>query len=223
MIRVLRVARRGALKARVAAAEQLYGVRSSAPRSCASRCSGSRSRPWFGRARPCDQDPSPARPLPPRPACGPWLGAGNNSRLSSTSSTPNSKNWSPRSLLPWSPCPGSGSTPPGSCWSPPATIPSGCAQRPPSRTGAAPPRSRRPQAAPTTTGRNRGGDRHANNTLWPIALVRMRCHPPTRAYVERRTNQGLSKPDIMRCLKRSIAREVYHHLTTHQPSHLPLA
>jgi transposase len=61
---------------------------------------------------------------------------------------------------------------------------------------------------------NRGGDRHANNALWRIALVRMRCHPPTRAYVERRTKQGLSKLDIMRCLKRYIAREVYHQLTT---------
>ena len=60
---------------------------------------------------------------------------------------------------------------------------------------------------------NRGGDRRANNALWRIALVRMRCHPPTRAYVERRTKQGLSKLDIMRCLKRYIAREVYHHLT----------
>jgi transposase len=60
---------------------------------------------------------------------------------------------------------------------------------------------------------NRGGDRHANNALWRIALVRMRCHPPTKAYVERRTKQGLSKLDIMRCLKRYIAREVYHHLT----------
>jgi transposase len=49
--------------------------------------------------------------------------------------------------------------------------------------------------------------------LWRIALVRMRCHPPTRAYVQRRTKQGLSKPDIMRCLKRYIAREVYHDLT----------
>ena len=46
---------------------------------------------------------------------------------------------------------------------------------------------------------NRGGDRQANNALWRIALVRMRCHPPTRAYVERRTKQGLSKLDIMRC------------------------
>jgi transposase len=60
---------------------------------------------------------------------------------------------------------------------------------------------------------NRGGDRHANHALWRIALVRMRCQPPTRAYVERRTNQGLSKLDIMRCLKRYIAREAYHHFT----------
>src|SRR4029453_14169321 len=60
---------------------------------------------------------------------------------------------------------------------------------------------------------NRGGDRQANHALWRITLVRMRCHPPTRAYVERRTKQGLSKLDIMRCLKRYIAREVYHHLT----------
>jgi transposase len=61
---------------------------------------------------------------------------------------------------------------------------------------------------------NRGGDRRANNALWRIALVRMRCHPPTRAYVERRTKQGLSKLDIMRCLKRYIAREIYQHLTS---------
>jgi transposase len=60
---------------------------------------------------------------------------------------------------------------------------------------------------------NRGGDRQANHALWRIALVRMHCHPPTRAYVERRTKQGLSKLDIMRCLKRYIAREVYSHLT----------
>ena len=61
---------------------------------------------------------------------------------------------------------------------------------------------------------NRGGDRHANNALGRIALVRMRCHPPTRAYVERRTKQGLSKLDIIRCLKRYIAREIYHQLTS---------
>lgn len=56
---------------------------------------------------------------------------------------------------------------------------------------------------------NRGGNRDANRALWVIALVRMRCEPRTRAYVERRTRQGLSKPEILRCLKRYIVREVF--------------
>jgi transposase len=61
---------------------------------------------------------------------------------------------------------------------------------------------------------NRGGDRTANNALWRIVLVRMRCDPRTRAYVERRTKEGRTKREIMRCLKRYVAREVWHVLTT---------
>jgi transposase len=57
MIRVLRVARRGAMKARVAAAEQLYGVLYSALKSSLSRCLGSRPRPWLASARRCGPDP----------------------------------------------------------------------------------------------------------------------------------------------------------------------
>lgn len=60
---------------------------------------------------------------------------------------------------------------------------------------------------------NRGGDRAANNALHMIALTRMRHDPRTRDYVARRTTQGLSKKDILRCLKRFIAREIYRHLT----------
>lgn len=56
---------------------------------------------------------------------------------------------------------------------------------------------------------NRGGDRHANSALWTIVRVRMVSHPPTRAYVERRTAEGLSKTEIMRCLKRYVARELF--------------
>ena len=56
---------------------------------------------------------------------------------------------------------------------------------------------------------NRGGDRHANSALWTIVLTRMSNHPPTRAYVERRTTEGLSKREIIRCLKRYVAREVF--------------
>jgi transposase len=59
---------------------------------------------------------------------------------------------------------------------------------------------------------NRGGDRQANAALWRIVMVRMVSHPPTRAYVERRTKEGRSKREIMRMLKRYVAREVYHHL-----------
>jgi transposase len=59
---------------------------------------------------------------------------------------------------------------------------------------------------------NRGGNREANHALWRIVITRMSSHPPTRAYVERRTKEGLSKKEIIRCLKRYVAREVYRHL-----------
>jgi transposase len=55
---------------------------------------------------------------------------------------------------------------------------------------------------------NRGGDRAANAALYRIALCRLRHDPATRAYVARRTATGKSKKDIIRCLKRYIAREV---------------
>jgi transposase len=59
---------------------------------------------------------------------------------------------------------------------------------------------------------NRGGNRLANHALWRIVLTRMSSDPRTRAYVERRTLEGRSKPEIMRVLKRYVAREVYRHL-----------
>lgn len=57
---------------------------------------------------------------------------------------------------------------------------------------------------------NRGGDRQANAAIYRIVLCRMRWDPRTRAYVTRRTAEGLSKKDIIRRLKRLIAREIYH-------------
>ena len=56
---------------------------------------------------------------------------------------------------------------------------------------------------------NRGGDRGANNALYTIALCRMRYEQRTRDYVDRRTKQGLTKKEIIRCLKRYIVRDVY--------------
>ncbi len=56
---------------------------------------------------------------------------------------------------------------------------------------------------------NRGGDRQANAALYRVVLCRMRWDPRTRAYVERRTQEGLSKKEIIRCLKRYVVRELY--------------
>ena len=56
---------------------------------------------------------------------------------------------------------------------------------------------------------NRGGNRQANAALFRIVVVRMRWHPATIAYLQRRTAEGLSKREIIRCLKRYVAREVY--------------
>ena len=60
---------------------------------------------------------------------------------------------------------------------------------------------------------NRGGNRQANAALHRIVLVRLRYHQPTKDYVERRTSEGKSKREIIRCLKRYVAREIYAALT----------
>jgi transposase len=65
---------------------------------------------------------------------------------------------------------------------------------------------------------NRGGDRQANSALWHIVITRMVCDQTTRDYIKRRTSDGLTKKEAIRCLKRHIAREVYHHLPHPQPA-----
>jgi transposase len=67
---------------------------------------------------------------------------------------------------------------------------------------------------------NRGGDRRANNALFHIALVRMRYDQRTRDYVQRRTAQGKGYYEILRSLKRFIAREVFTAITN-PPTDLP--
>jgi transposase len=72
-----------------------------------------------------------------------------------------------------------------------------------------------PAGSGKTNGRSRlnpGGDRQANHALWRIVFTRMGHHLPTQAYVERRLKEGKTKPEIIRCLKRYVAREAYHHL-----------
>jgi transposase len=69
---------------------------------------------------------------------------------------------------------------------------------------------------------NRGGDRQANAALYRIVMVRLRYHQPTKDYMARRLAQGKTKKEVIRCLKRYVAREVFaalhptgqHHHTT---------
>ncbi|MCX0276433.1 transposase [Nocardia zapadnayensis] len=61
---------------------------------------------------------------------------------------------------------------------------------------------------------NHGGHRQLNAAIYRTVIVRMRFHEPTIAYVARRTAEGKSKRDIIRCLKRYVIREVYHLVKT---------
>jgi transposase len=64
---------------------------------------------------------------------------------------------------------------------------------------------------------NRGGNRQANHALWRIVMVRLTCHQPTKDYAARRRAEGKNPRFIARCLKRYVAREVFHHLTHPEP------
>ena len=61
---------------------------------------------------------------------------------------------------------------------------------------------------------NRGGNREANRALYMVCLARMRRDQRTQEYVSRRTAEGKSRREIIRCLKRYIAREAYRVLIT---------
>ena len=67
---------------------------------------------------------------------------------------------------------------------------------------------------------NRGGDRQLNRALHTIVMIRERYHEPTKRYVTRRTAQGKSEREIRRCLKRTVARQLYRLLarTTAAPA-----
>ena len=72
-----------------------------------------------------------------------------------------------------------------------------------------------PAGSGKTSGRhrlNRGGDRQANAALYRIVLTRMSRDEQTRTYVARRRNEGKNTAEIMRCLKRYVARETFNHL-----------
>jgi len=72
-----------------------------------------------------------------------------------------------------------------------------------------------PAGSGKTSGRvrlNHGGDRQANAALYQIVLTRMSSDAETRNYVRRRRADGLSTREIMRCLKRYVARQTFKHL-----------
>lgn len=64
---------------------------------------------------------------------------------------------------------------------------------------------------------NRGGDRQANSALHLAVISRLRIDPATQAYAARKTAEGHSKLEIIRCLKRYLAREVSYPLNPGQP------
>jgi hypothetical protein len=100
---------------------------------------------------------------------------------------------------------------PASCWSPPDRTSSAFQRR--RLRGAV-----RRQPGPDLSGRrdrhrlNPVGDRDANRTLHMIAVVRLRYCQRTPTYAQRRITEGKTKPEIIRCLKRYIAREAFHAL-----------
>ena len=56
---------------------------------------------------------------------------------------------------------------------------------------------------------NRGGDRAANAALYRIVQSRLRCDQRTKDYLARRTREGKTRREIIRCLKRYVAREIF--------------
>jgi transposase len=213
MIRVLRVARRGALKARVAAAEQLYGVLYSAPEELRAPLLGLKTKALVRACAAMRPGPLTTPTAATKAALRILARRWQQLQAELTQLDRQLQDLVAAAAPTLVALPGVGVDTAGQLLVTAGDNP----QRLRSEAafahlcGAAP--------IPASSGRthrhrlNRGGDRQANNALWRIALVRMHCHPPTRAYVERRTKQGLSKLDIMRCLKRYIAREVYSHLT----------
>ena len=63
---------------------------------------------------------------------------------------------------------------------------------------------------------DRGGNRQINTTIHRIAVTRLRCHPETQAYIARKRAEGKSTKEAIRCLKRHLARRIWHLL---QPPH----
>src|SRR3954462_15712792 len=69
---------------------------------------------------------------------------------------------------------------------------------------------------------DRGGNRQINTTIHRIALTRARCHPETQDYIARRRSEGKTTREAMRCLKRPLARRIWHLLQPPSPTEISL-
>ena len=179
--------------------------------TCGRGSPGTRSPPWSASWRRCGPGPAAPSATPPASRCASWGGARSSSTGRSSGSTSSS-------------CPSS----------PPAPGPARPLRRRPGYRRAAAGRRRGPPGAAALGGRlgapvrRRPDPRLVRQDHPPPPQPRRRPagqprpvahrdhpdghHPPTRAYVERRTAEGLSKKEIIRCLKRYVAREVYPRL-----------
>jgi transposase len=210
-IRALRVARRGAVKARTAALNQLHGLLVSAPEQLRADLAGLRITELVGRCAGFRIDP--ARLLEPVVATRAALRAiarriqvlEEEIALADARLRPAVTTIAPRTAAIFGAGPDVAGQLLATAGDNPHRLRSEAALA--HLTGISP--------LPASSGRtdrhrlNRGGDRAANAAIHRIVLCRMRYHEPTRAYVDRRTAQGLSKREIMRCLKRYVVREVH--------------
>ena len=69
---------------------------------------------------------------------------------------------------------------------------------------------------------DRGGNRQINAALHRVAVTRARCHPETKAYIDRKRQEGKSTREAIRCLKRHLARRIRHLLQPPTPSEISL-
>jgi len=217
MIRVLRVARRGAMKARIQAGAQIDALILTAPEQVRAPLRKLTSKQQIRACAALRPGRSATRPRPSRPRSGFWAAAGRRSKRKSTTSTRSWPHWSPPPLPGLLALPGVGVETAGQL------LVTAGDNRGRLRSEASFARLCGAAPVPVSPGRtdrhrlHRGGDWQANSALWRIALVRMGCHQPTRDYVARRTAEGKTKTEIMRCLKRYIAREVFPHLLVAAP------
>ena len=64
---------------------------------------------------------------------------------------------------------------------------------------------------------DRGGNRQINTAIHRVAVTRARCHPETRAYIDRKRAEGKTTNEAIRCLKRHLARRIWHLLQAAPP------